>query len=53
MTFDDLFEEEADAGLVDLLSDLFPGQEPLLLHLLVCSPCRDRAATGLLSVTKG
>lgn len=48
MTFDDLFEEE-DAGLVNLLSDLFPGHEALLFHLLVCSPCRDRATTGLLA----
>jgi tetratricopeptide (TPR) repeat protein len=49
MTFDDLFEEEDDAGLVNLLADLFPGQESLLFHLLVCSPCRDRATTGLLA----
>lgn len=49
MTFDDLFEEEADAGVVSLLSDLFPGQEALLFHLLVCTPCRERATTGLLA----
>ena len=49
MTFDDLFEEEDDAGLANLLADLFPGQEPLLFHLLVCSACRDRATTGLLA----
>ena len=49
MTFDDLFEEEDEAGLANLLSDLFPGQEALLFHLLVCCPCRDRAATGLLA----
>lgn len=49
MTFDDLFEEEDDAGLVHLLTDLFPGQASLLFHLLVCSPCRERATTGLLA----
>lgn len=38
MTFDDLFEEEDAGGLVNLL-----------FHLLVCSPCRDRATTGLLA----
>lgn len=48
MTFDGLFGEDDDAGLVGLLSDLFPGQELLLFHLLVCSPCRDRATAGLL-----
>lgn len=49
MTSDNLFEEEDDAGVAGLLLDLLPGQEPLLFHLLVCSPCRDRAATGLLA----
>lgn len=46
----ELFEEpeEGGAALANLLSDLFPGQEALLFHLLICSPCRERATTGLL-----
>src|SRR5215210_629105 len=34
---------------VELLSDLFPGQEALLFHLLVCDACRDRASATLLA----
>jgi tetratricopeptide (TPR) repeat protein len=40
---------EGGSLLVDLLADLFPGQEGLLFHLLVCAPCRERASTTLLA----
>lgn len=36
------------APLLDLLLDLVPGQERLLFHVLVCSPCRERASVALL-----
>lgn len=36
------------APLLDLLFDLVPGQERLLFHVLVCSPCRERASVALL-----
>ena len=36
------------APLLDLLFDLYPGQEKLLFHVLVCSPCRERASVALL-----
>jgi hypothetical protein len=36
------------APLLDLLFDLIPGQERLLFHVLVCSPCRERASVVLL-----
>ncbi|HWM91867.1 MAG TPA: hypothetical protein VN493_13965, partial [Thermoanaerobaculia bacterium] len=43
--------EAADGGslLVDVLCDLFPGQETLLFHLMVCPTCRGRATSTLLA----
>jgi len=41
-------KEAMGAPLLDLLFDLYPGQERLLFHVLVCSPCRERASVALL-----